>query len=90
MQRGMSLMSNSNGLWSSIFAVFGLKPRVVNLEKNIDTLKSSVRYSDTCDEIHKAIERQLKEIKTGQNNIQQEQTGIRGDISTLLERTKNL
>lgn len=68
---------------SGIIGVFlgwlGFKYRVDNLQKTVESLKNSVRYEDTCIEVHKAIDVRLQ-------NIEIMQTEMRKDIKALLQR----
>lgn len=91
-----------NGWLWRILSIFGgvilgaatgfitVKAKVGWLQNNVKELKESVRFSDTCDEIHKAISRELKDIKKSQATTEKEVTATRVDIGKLLERTKKL
>lgn len=70
-----------NGFWQTVFNYFpfGLKARLNNLEKRQDELSKSVRYADTCEKMHEALDTRLSGIESMQKEM-------RGDIKELLRR----
>ncbi len=72
-------IGGGSGIIGAVLSWLGFKYRVDNLQKNLENLKSSVRYEDTCEKVHKAIDVRLK-------NIEVMQTEMRKDIKALLQK----
>lgn len=76
------------GIVGVLLGWLGFRSKVNSLEKQIDSLKGSVRFEDTCKEIHKATDKELAKLDDTLVGISEEQVTIKEGIATLLERTK--
>jgi len=68
-----------SGLMGIAIGWLGFKTKVADLDKRISGLSGSVRYEDTCDQMHAALKCRLK-------NIEKMNEEMRTDIKELLKR----
>lgn len=66
------------GIIGAVLSWLGFKYRIDNLQKNVESLKKSVRYEDTCIEVHKAVDVRLQSIEKMQKEM-------RDDIKALIQ-----
>ena len=68
-----------SGIVGVFLSWFGFKSKVEGIEKDFATLKGTVRFTDTCNEISKGLTGQLTDIKVMQKEM-------RDDIKELIRR----
>ena len=56
-------------LLGTVLTYLGMKQRIDRVEKSADDMKKTIRYVDTCIEIHKAVERRLESIEGKQDAV---------------------
>ena len=56
-------------LLGTVLTYLGMKQRIDRVEKSADDMKKTIRYVDTCIEIHKAVERRLERIEGKQDAV---------------------
>ena len=72
-------IGGGSGFLGIVLGWFGFKGRIDALQTDLTTLKGVVRYEDTCEKVHVAVDTRLKSMETMQKEM-------RDDIKELIRR----